>query len=314
MSMVFRQVQRIPIENRAQWLDLRRADVTASDLGALFGFDPYKSPRQLYEEKASGRSDSEDNAVLRRGRWQEAAVVEMLAEMHPDWRIERPNDYVRDPTLRLGATTDRLATLPDGEIVAIECKSVARSVFEDDWRDGPPLRVQLQALGNGMLRGVKRMLIAVLVRDQYTDEPQEIWIERHPGAEQRIVDGVREFWRRVESSEPYPFDFGRDKDLIAALYPKGGGAAIDLSGNNRVGFLCEERLAWAQRRAACEKALEVVEAEIMALLGDADRAEHPDYNISWKLQRRKEVVMPATEYRVLRISRKKENKSLEEAA
>lgn len=307
-------IQREQIRSREQWLALRQADVTASDLGALFGHDPRKSPRQLYEEK-KGLTDDRDNDVLRRGRWQEAAIVEMLAERHPEWRIERPNEYIRDPVLRLGATTDRIAIFPDGECVVIECKSVVRPVFDEEWGDdGPPIRVQLQALGNGMLRNVQRMLVAVLVRDRYSDEPHEFWIERHSAAEAKIVAGVRDFWRRIAESDPYPFDFARDKDLIAALHPKGGGPVVDLSQNNRIAFLCEEKLAWSQRRSACDKALDVIDAEITALLGDADRGEHPEFNISWKLQRRKETILPASEYRILRVTRKKEHRPTEEAA
>lgn len=299
------QVEAKYIDSREEWLRWRMADVTGSDLGALAGCDKNKSARALYEEKVSGLIDDADNDAMRRGRIMEPAIVAALQEKHPDWEIGDPKEYLRAPEYRIGATPDRTARLPDGNGLLIECKSVTEDIYERDWADGAPMKHQLQTLSNTMLTGCEAGLIAVLVFKYASVDLREFEVPRHAQAEQRILDMVAAFWDRVEAQTPPDFDFGTDADLIRAVYGKPSLPSVDLSGDNRIGELCEQKLEWAERRKNAEAALKEIDAEICARLGDAEIGEHPDYSISWKLQRRKEFTVPANEFRVLRVTQKK---------
>lgn len=296
-------VERIPITDRASWLAMRQADLTASDVGAFFGCDKRRTPFELAVRKMHGESD-EDNAVLQRGRWQEAAVLEMLAEERPTWRIERPKVYLHDPDVGLGGTPDAVATIPEKGEVIIECKSVIRSVFDDEWSDGPPLRTLLQTLTNAMLWGASAGVVAVLVRGYATDEPMIYEVERLPEAEAKIVEGAREFRRMMDSRVLPPADFSRDGAAIVKLFDKGGGGEIDLTGHNRIGFLCEEYMAWCHRATTADRAKETLQAEIRSVLGDAEIGVHPDFNITCRIQKTGGFTVPVGRSRYLRISRK----------
>ena len=86
-------IERIPITSREQWLELRRSAVTASDVGAIFGLHPYKTPLRLWADKTGVNLEDVENAAMRRGRWLEAAVLSACREQHPEWQIMQPHSW-----------------------------------------------------------------------------------------------------------------------------------------------------------------------------------------------------------------------------
>src|ERR1700756_613941 len=100
-------VVRFRIENPDHWLAWRREDITASDVGALFGAHPYKTMFGLYREKRGDLAMPErDTAQLERGQDLEPVVLEKLKKQYPSWTIKPAREYVRDPDCHLGATPD----------------------------------------------------------------------------------------------------------------------------------------------------------------------------------------------------------------
>ena len=93
-------VQHLAITSREQWLELRKPDITASTIGALFNCHPYTTPLKIYAEKRGTEFDTQDNKVMRRGRWLEPAVKKAVEELRPDWKLVEPNEYLRDPDYR----------------------------------------------------------------------------------------------------------------------------------------------------------------------------------------------------------------------
>lgn len=295
------------ITNREEWLQRRLADITASDIGGLAGVDAYRTPLKIWAEKTGQVLGAEDNASTRRGRWFESGVEEALREAYPDWSFENPRVYLRDPEVRLGATPDRFAIRPDRSGRGnVQLKIVSKPVFERDWIDGePPLKFQLQSITEAMLGDCSWNMVAAAVVDTYGADLHVREVPRHPAAEARIRELAREFWAIVDAGGQPAANYKVDGPLIEAMHPEGGQKPpLDLSTHNRIAFLCEERLAWQTRRRNAEGALEEVDAEIKHVLGDYDAAEHPDFKITWKLQKRKEFIVPAAEYRTLRVTRR----------
>jgi predicted phage-related endonuclease len=106
-------IERHHIRSREQWLALRRRDVTASDVGVVCGAHKFKTPLRLYEEKVGSIPEDVETPVMIRGRWMEPAVLKAVQERHPDWLITQPGVYLRDPDIRIGATPDAVAIIPD---------------------------------------------------------------------------------------------------------------------------------------------------------------------------------------------------------
>lgn len=298
-------VERIPVTSREQWLELRRHDVTASDVAAVLGLSPYKTPLRVWAEKTGRAKEGQENAAMRRGRWLEGAVIHALEEERLRWAITnlRSSVYLRDSKARIGATPDAVAASADGEII-IQCKVVARPVF-DSWTDGPPLGYQLQTLTEAMLWGAKYAVIAALVIDTFTAELVVFNIERHAEAEQKIRAAAKKFWSDIESGEAPKADYSRDGELLAHLYkPRDEIEPLDLSANNRLPELLEQRRQLKELIKHGEKDCAAMDAEIVEALKGATVGILPGWQISHRIQHRQEVVIAAKSFPVLRVTKK----------
>lgn len=302
-------VERIAITDRAQWLELRRQDVTASDIAVVCGVSPYKTIFQLWAEKTNANpatSDRPDNGAMLRGRIYEPAVFK-AALMFTDWTSVTPFDdklYLRDPVLRIGATPDAIGADRDGEFI-VQAKTVGRSIFEA-W-DGPPLAYQLQTLTEAMLYGAPRAYLAVLVTDPFNPEFHAYEVPRHKDAEQRIRDAVTRFWDSIEAGELPAIDYSRDGELLKQMFkPREGVAPVDLTGDNMLPILLDTRETLKADVKQKQVRIDEINAELIHKLDGAPAAVCAGWKITNKLQHRKETVIPAKDIAVLRVIKTKE--------
>ena len=302
-------IERRPIINREEWLAWRREDVTASRVGALFGCHPYETALRLYAEKRGVEFPDSDNKTMRRGRWLEPAVAKAVEELRPDWKLEQPSIYLRDPDIRLGCTPDFFIHDPVRGLGVLQCKTVAPSVFHRDWLDGTeiPFWITLQALTEMMLTDAAFGAVAVLLVDPHAMDCVILDVPRHPGSEDKIRDRVCQFMANTDAGiEPDP-DFSRDAAVIKALTPRETpGEKIDLSGNNRLPAMLEQRAALMATMKEADAACDAIEAEVKFLMGSAEIANGlPDWRISYRTEHRKEYTVKARSSRVLRIQDKR---------
>lgn len=301
-------IERFAITDRDQWLNLRRMDVTASDIGAVFGLHPYKTPLKLWAEKTDqGFLQDLDSAVLKRGRWLENAVIAACQDEHPEWGIHKPGLYIRDTDYRIGATPDAIANTGEGPSIIVQCKTVAEPIFKAQWQDGPPQHYYLQALTEAMLWGAPRAVLAVLIVSAFGADYREYDVPRHEGAEQRIRDGVARFWQDITFGITPKADYAADGDLLAKLHaPDAVLPPVDLSKDNRLPELLDERETLHRHFKDCEARLEAIKAEIVEKLAGATVGTLDGWTITRKMQHRREQLMKATSFPVLRITRHKE--------
>jgi YqaJ-like viral recombinase domain len=306
-------IEQRPITNREEWLGWRKLDVTASVIGALFDVHPYVTALKLYVEKRGVEFPTEETKTMRRGRWLEPAIGAAVAELRPDWEIRAPGLYLRDGTLRLGATPDfYIYGDPRGPGV-LQVKSVAPSVYHNDWDHGaePPLWITLQTATEVMLSNSAFGAVACMLVDPHQMDVQIIDLgPRQPKAEAKIVDAVHEFWQRVQDGiEPEP-DYGRDTDVIRALHPREApGKSINLFGNNHIPELLEHRSILKETITDAEKRCKVIENEIKCLLKDAETVTGlQGWRITYKTESIKGYEVKPRTQRPLRITDKREGK------
>jgi predicted phage-related endonuclease len=298
-------IERHQITDREQWLELRKPDVTASRVGALFGAHPYVSALKLYLEKSGVEFPEEETPVMRRGRLLEGAVALAVAEDRPHWKISKNNSYFRDPELRLGATPDFLIHNLDRGFGVLQTKTAAPHVFERDWESGKtvPFWITLQVLTEMMLTESQFGAIAVLEVDAFNLRCSIIDIERHATAENRITTAVAEFWDAVaHGREPGP-DYGKDANLIPYLMPRAAkDKVIDLSGDNELPALLDARQQLLDHIKAYQERCDQIETELKFRIRDAERVVGLNrFSVTWKNQHREAYSVPAKDFRVLRI-------------
>jgi hypothetical protein len=238
-------VERIVPANRAAWLAARVRDVTASQIGALFGEHEYVTPFSLWGLKTGRipREQEEETPAMQRGRLLEPVAVQMLRERFPGWKIEHnaaENVYFRDPEARMGATPDVIAMAKDrGGKGVVQIKSVEASIFKRKWLDDegnvePPLWIALQATLEAHLVGARWAAVAPLVVGHGLDMPL-IDIPLVDGVVGAMKAKVAEFWLMIEEGrEPTP-DFARDADAIEAIYHADEEVEVDrVAGSEKV--------------------------------------------------------------------------------
>jgi predicted phage-related endonuclease len=299
-------IERYPITDRESWLAMRRQDLTASDIGAVAGVDPYRTALSVFTDKL-GLGVTFQTALMQRGIWLEAAAHEAMVDTLPNWKIINPKIYLRDPEIRLGCTPDRLAEDEDiGGLINCQIKSVSKPTFEK-WNGVVPLHYTLQTACEGMMLNARTSYLVAFVIATYTAELHLFEVPRHAGAETRIRQTAVDFWHDMDAGQMPKPDFYRDAEVIAALYqqPKAG-AHVDLSTSNRAGAILAER---AERKARIKEdstEVEALDTELKTMIGDAETAELPGWKISWKQQSRKAYTVPESVTRVLRVTEQEE--------
>jgi predicted phage-related endonuclease len=250
----------IPIESRGQWLQLRKGDLTASAIAALFNVHPYLSPEQLVEEKR-GLYDRGDSPAMRRGRILEPAVIEALHEEHPDWRLERAATYHRLPDYRLGCTPD--CWLDDDGLV--QCKTVAPEEWQR-WGGRPPLAYTLQTLTELLVTGKSRGYLAIMVLNRAY--PVILFpVPRHEGAEAKIIAAATSWWSAFDAGLSPVAD-----DAAALAADLDDGSHKDLSSDNELPGLLAERQDLVVRAKVDETRLKEIDSTIKDRNGTARTA------------------------------------------
>jgi predicted phage-related endonuclease len=168
------------------------------------GVSPFGTPLDLWLEK-TGRAEPADlTGVLRvdLGHRLEQVVADLWMQRFGVKVIRDSREYT-DPELRLVGHIDRRVL---GRRAGLEIKtSLVRHVNGDEWgeegTDQIPLHYLTQVMGYLMLTGYESWDVAVLLAGPefrvYTVHPD-------PEAFESLREGIRAFWRHVETDTPPP--------------------------------------------------------------------------------------------------------------
>lgn len=312
-------IEKLKIEGRDQWLDLRSKDITASVAGALFGVHDWTTAYGLWAEK-TGRLPAEDapdevdqNAEVfkvddrERGLYLEPVVAAMIQRARPNWIIEKAAHYYRDPAARLGATPDYFVHDPERGFGIIQVKTVSDWAFRKKWLDPDtrdvilPLWIALQATIEAHLTGAQYAYVAPLTVDQHLSL-RLIEVPQRPGLIQKTRDEIAAFWQMIEAGREPPPDYKRDASLIASVYRESNGEEIDLSDDAEVVAAITARESASTVKSAADSTLKEINAMLIHKMGNAARARCGDAVINAPTINRKPYSVKAGSYRSVRVS------------
>lgn len=118
--------------SREEWLNQRKKGVGGSDIAAICGHDPYKSPLDVYLDKVGESEPVEDNDFMKAGRYMEPMVAEMFQD-------ETGLQLISMPSTIVGAKPHYLASVDRcilGQNIPVEIKTSKRYHAEplDKWK------------------------------------------------------------------------------------------------------------------------------------------------------------------------------------
>jgi len=278
----------VNVTDRENWLQLRRRNVGASNIGALFHADPHKTALRLWAEKRGELPvDEADSAAMRRGRILEPAVAEALREAHPDWVIVPARQYVELADLRLGATPDfygwhSQASYDAGDApFLIQAKTVISEVWEEAWTPSPPAHYLLQVQAEMLVTGLRKAMLVPMVLDgrEFPIFEYEFTYDVEIG--DAIEAQVTKFWKQVADGREPSIKAAQDGATLARMFPEGDGQVLALHGDGDFVAACRAyRDAQAQIKAL-EEAKTALACKLMDKLRNHGKAEAQDFKVHW---------------------------------
>lgn len=265
-------IKRPPV--RAEWLSLRKNYIGGSEIAALLGLSPYKTPASIWLEK-TGRKPVEDEPT-------EAQLIGLALEdyaarryMEETGRVVRNFNYMLTRNHAL-ADVDRLV-VPDGEKIAahhdeirtdrlLECKT---SGFF--WGDEVPeyylAQVQLY-LG---LTGCRYADFAVVFLSPRRDFKM-YEVERDDAVIERLFDSIEDFWHDYMDTDtpPPPSDY---KEVVS-IFPRHYDGKIAESTDEVRSWLLDLKQTEDEAKRLKDHA-DLVKGQIAAFMQDAETLTDP---------------------------------------
>ena len=198
------------------WQDLHRKGLGGSDVGAVLGLNPWKTPLDVYREKIEGQR-VEDNDAMKAGRMLEDTVARWYSE-ETGHKIQKDNKIrIHSKHEFLIANIDRLITANgNGKGTGVlEVKTASGWAFKSWADDGLPLQYYSQIQHYFSVTGHKWGEFAVLVDGR---DFQVIPVEYDKEFVDLMTDQLVGFWEDhiVKQNPPEP----RNESDIKYLYPK----------------------------------------------------------------------------------------------
>lgn len=288
---------------RDVWLAARRGLLTASDLSAVLGLNPWKSALALYAEKVGAAPEPVENERMYWGGKLEAAIA--------DGYGERTKRHVRlDGILRrslvhpfLGATLDAVTVVEGRGDCPLEIKTTWAGGAAD-WDEDVPEWYKPQVQAQMVVVGAGFASVACLIAGQ-----RMVWtdVERDDAVVEAIVRQGAEFWSRVERRDPPPPDGSESSEVaLRMLHPKED-PTRDAVLLTRAALDSTDRMdAIDEQLAALEREKRELRQSIEAAIGEAPRGVLPDGAGSWRwvTESRKGYSVGPWSGRVLRRTRK----------
>ena len=128
-------------KNHESWLKNRRKYLGGSDISCIMGLNPWKTNRQLYDEKKGlvEPPDLSDNALVQYGTQAEEHIRALFALDHPDLTVEYiPNNSWRNTDYPFAAASlDAWTTDKDGRkgILEIKTATITNATQSAKWKD-----------------------------------------------------------------------------------------------------------------------------------------------------------------------------------
>lgn len=282
--------------NRDEWLAARRGIITASDVSAVLGRNPYADPLSVWLEKSGLAPEQEVTEAMEMGLLMEPVIA--AAYERKTGRKTKPFQRlcVSEQYPWIGATCDAW-TLLGGEDTPVEFKN-ASAYVADDWAEGCAPHYVPQVQTQMLVMGARRASVAVLIggnRLAWCD------VERDEEMIAEIIDATRDMMRRIQEGDaPPPSGSEASAAALAAMYPRETpGSVVALPGE--AADLDAEILEQQAVAKRAEERVAVAKQKLQAMIGEAAKGVLPGGGAwSWSTQERKEYVVKASTSRAFR--------------
>ncbi len=264
-------------QNTPEWVEARRHGVGGSDVAAIMGLSPWKTPAQVWLEK-TGRvepADLSDRPYIQFGHIMEPVIKAWYQDRHPA-RIVRDVRSMCQSIERPWAFVSLDGEVKDGpEWGVLEFKTARDS---RDWADGVPAYYLTQVAHYLSVTGRRFADVAVFFRDscefaEYRvttiDGPAQYHHETLDAEDmQAISSAVDEFWHGYVEADVMPALMGTDGEAreLAQWHREAGGEYVTPTEDATEAISAYQQAAADEKSARARKL--AAANQIKAAIGD----------------------------------------------
>lgn len=264
------------MNNRTTWLNERKKGIGGSDVAAVFGLSPFKTPFALYQEKRGEVLDTPDNPAMGWGRALEPVIRQHYANttnravhivdkilFHPQHAFMLAN---------VDGVTD------DKRVVEIKTARTSQG-WGQEGTDEIPHPYLLQVQHYMAVTGFAMADVAVLIGGsdfRIYEVPADATLQA------MMIEAEAQFWQKVVTAcPPEPINFA---DMVAKFGKKCDGTRISATAELLDAIAHLKKLK--EEAKLLSEAEEVQKAIVMKAMGEADTlAFKNDILATWKLSK-----------------------------
>lgn len=184
----------------AAWLEQRKQYVTASDVAAVLGENPYCTRERVMAEKRGVARDEPDHDARVRmalGTHCEPGIAEAAHEVF-GWSLVKVGVLIPDSVEpRLAATPDYVLESPWGDVNCQVKMTRAYHRGKSGWGvKGPPIHYQIQVQAEMACMGLEHSVLLVCHAGELS--LRSYYVARHEGVIAKIRREVVRFWQEME--------------------------------------------------------------------------------------------------------------------
>lgn len=262
-----------------EWHSMRAQDITSTDIAALFGISPWLTEYELWHRKKNATIvELAPNPRMTWGNRLQDAIALGIAEDYK-FSVRPMKEYIRLYAWRMGSSFD-YAVEPNS---ILEVKNVDSLAYKDGWLiDGDsieaPPHIELQGQYQMLVSGREALYIGALIGGNRVTLIQRM---ADPDIHAAIKVKVAAFWSSIdENKEPAP-DFKADASFIAKMngYAEPG-KIMNAAGDAHLAGLVRDYKEWGQKATSAAAEKDGIRAQILTLIGDAEKVQGDGYTIS----------------------------------
>ncbi len=266
-----------PFESEEKWLELRKHDITSTQMAALFGCSKYLTPFELWHIKKNNQLDQfEESERTKWGKRLQESIARGIAE-DEGIEIDPKTEYIRLLDHRMGSSFDY--AIRGGGLA--EVKNVDKSIFYEEWIvDGENIEatpdIEIQVQHELCVSGEPFAWIWALVGGN-----KPVLIKRLPdkALHEKMFLKCDEFFDSIEKNiEPEP-DFERDAKFIAKLYSHADKEKTSAADDEIEGLAAHYKIQQNAEKEA-KKQKEIIKAKILVAVGDTAKVLGSNFSIS----------------------------------
>lgn len=268
----------IRCETDDEWREQRNKGIGGSDVAALMGLSPWKTPLQLWLEK-TGREQPEDiseRPYVRFGVLMEPVIGDWYKKEYKSMQVRRVNAMCRSIS-RPWAQASLDYEIKDyvSETWGVLEIKTARS--SKDWDDGVPLYYQTQVLHYLSVTGREYAHVAVFFRD--TCEFKVFLVLPDKDDLEAVAKAVDSFWHDYVEADQMPAVEGSDTGTLARLFESSGEILPADEPDELDGLIISYRAALeSEKQAKAQK--DTYAAKIQQLIGNNKGLETMRYRVT----------------------------------